>query len=508
MFALDLGAARSRKRHWFRDLKSSISNHDSPMTLSTRLTLKTAALIAALLVVAGVSLWGLGGLNRDLDDALGEYDRLRATYTFATTVEQARVVLATDPGNTARLRPLVQRALIELDGDEMALDPALAQELRGDLSMLDRAIREGTYGQPTRDELTGPLNTAVNRLGAEADAIEARIAEVGENADRRRRSVTRLLLMTTGIVALLAVLIGLWQYRAVMTPMRRLSRGVDRLAKGDFADRLRATGDKEFVKLAADFNRMADELAGMYADLEEKVRVRSAQLAQSERLASVGFLAAGVAHEINNPLGIIAGEAELALMALPADVDEVTRQPLTAIRDEAFRCKAITQKLLSLATPGSGKKEPVELHTLSQEVAGLVRTLPQHAGREVVVDTPRVGGGAVVPSDAAQLKQVLLNLVLNALEATDTGGRVEVRPSAAREGRASIAVHDNGRGMDDDTLARVFEPFYTEKNSPSTPGLGLGLSISHAIISDLGGTLSATSDGPGRGSTFTITLPV
>ncbi|MEM9413850.1 MAG: ATP-binding protein [Planctomycetota bacterium] len=473
------------------------------MTLSTRLTLKTAALIVALLVVAGVSLWGLGGLNRDLDDALGEYDKLRATYTFANKVETTRVVLATDPDNTARLRPLVQRALLELEGGELALAPALARELRGDLAQLDTAIREGTYGPPTRDELAGPLNTATNRLMGEAAAIEERIAEVGQTADARRRSVTRVLLSTTGIVALLAVLIGLWQYRAVMTPLRRVSRGVDRLAQGDFTQRLKATGDKEFVKLADDFSRMADELAGMYAGLEEKVRVRSAQLAQSERLASVGFLAAGVAHEINNPLGIIAGEAELALMALLDDADEEARKPLTAIRDEAFRCKAITQKLLSLARPGSGKKEPVDLQALAEEVAGLVRTLPQHEGCAVVVSGGP--GAAVAQSDPAQLRQVLLNLVINALEATDTGGRVELIVSGSGD-EVSVAVRDDGRGMDADTLARVFEPFYTEKNSPSTPGLGLGLSISHAIVSDLGGVLSAASDGVGKGSTFTITL--
>ncbi|MFI4859093.1 MAG: ATP-binding protein [Phycisphaerales bacterium JB063] len=473
------------------------------MTLSTRLALKTAALIAALLVVAGVSLWGLGGLNRDLDDALGEYDELRATYTFAKTFEQVRIVLAIDPGNTARLTQLVQRALLELEGDALGLDPLLADALRGDLAKLDNALRDGSYGPLTSQRMAEPLNIATNRLLAEIDAIETRIAEIDQTADHRRQAVTRLLVLTASVAALLAVFIGIWQYRAVMSPLRRLSRGVDRLAQGDFEQRLRATGDREFVKLADDFNRMAEELAGMYAGLEEKVRVRSAQLAQSERLASVGFLAAGVAHEINNPLGIIAGEAELALMQLPDTADDSARLPLAAIRDEAFRCKAITQKLLSLARPGPGKKERVDLFALAEEVAGLVRTLPQHEGREVVVSG---SGGAATQSDPAQLRQVLLNLVINALEATDTGGHVELRTASTAE-RVSVSVHDNGRGMDTDTLARVFEPFYTEKNNPSTPGLGLGLSISHAIVSDLGGTLVAASGGAGKGSAFTIALP-
>ena len=480
------------------------------MTLSTRLTLKTIALVAVLLVVAGVSLWGASELNRDVDEALVEYDRLRATYRFAITVEQARVVLSTDPENTARLRPLVQRAMFELEDESLALDPRLVAGLRGDLAALDEAIRAGTMGPLMREKMSGPLNTAISRLGGETQAIEQRIAEVGQTADRRRRWVAGVLVVTALLASVIAVCVGAWQYRAVMSPLRRLARGVDRLARGDFTQRLRVAGDGEFVKLAEDFNRMADELAGVYQGLEEKVRLRSAQLAQSERLASVGFLAAGVAHEINNPLGIIAGEAELALMSLPADAGAPgvpgVRGPLTVIRDEAFRCKMITQKLLSLARPGSGQARAVDLSAAAAEVVGLVRTLPQQAGRDLVVIDR---GGAVAQSDPAQVRQVLLNLVVNALEACEAGtGRVEIEPQVLDGGGwVAVAVRDNGRGMDAATLGRVFEPFYTEKHSPSTPGLGLGLSISHAIVADLGGVLSAESAGPGRGSAFIMRLP-
>lgn len=474
------------------------------MSLGTRLTLKTAAIVGALLALAAVAWWGLNGLNRDLDAALDEYDQLRQVYELAVTIEQARVVLRTDPKNTGRLRPMVTKALLELDDQSLALRPELAGQLRGDLLTVYEALSAGQGEERPADPaaLAGALSQATNRLAVEARQIEQRIAAVGVAADQRRARVTRWVGGAALVAAVLAIGVGFWQYLAVMRPLRRLERGVNRLARGDFTEKLVGTGDREFVRLAEDFNAMADQLRGLYQSLEDKVRQRSRQLAQSERLASVGFLAAGVAHEINNPLAIIAGEAELALGALPADADAASRDALSAIRDEAFRCKAITQKLLSLARPGSDAREAVDLRKLAGDVATLVRTLPQHEGRKLNV----VGPAATVPTDPAQVRQVLLNLIINALEASPVDGIVQVSV-AVTEDRARVIVADQGRGMDEQTLARVFEPFYTEKRTPSAPGVGLGLSISHAIIEDLGGRLTAASDGPGRGSTFTIELP-
>eukprot|EP00752_Nemacystus_decipiens_P013786 g12239.t1 len=368
--------------------------------------------------------------------------------------------------------------------------------MRNELLEVLRSLEELTAGQDVLPTTAESLYTVINKLVSEISDTEAGIKAIEQNADRHRTKVLISIAGTAALTAVLAILVGVWQYRAVMNPLKRLQHGVERLAAGDFADELKQTGDLEFVALANDFNRMADELQTLYRDLEDKVRLRSAQLAQSERLASVGFLAAGVAHEINNPLAIIAGEAELALGALPKDADEELRQVLTTTRDEAFRCKGITQKLLSLARPGSGKRENTDLQTLAHEVASLVKTLPQNEGREVMVQGQR----AVVQTDPAQIKQVLLNLVINALEAVpDHAGVVRLRVSGD-EGRPAIEVHDNGKGIEPEALAHVFEPFYTSKKSPSTPGLGLGLSISHAIIEDLGGTLTAMSSGPGQGS--------
>lgn len=474
------------------------------MSLGTRLTLKTAVLVLAVVVVAVVAVWGLRGLNRDLDAALGQYDRLRETYTLSNSIEQVRSLTRQDPPQTERVRQLLQRLIIASEQGGSVMDDQRLAQVQGGLRSALVVLDEPGTERSRLDQAYAQLNTSVNSLLGEIDDTSARIQQIERDAEDNRTQVVQRVVLTAAITALLAIVVGIWQYLAVMNPLRRLQRGVERLASGDFADRLKASGDREFVHLADDFNRMADELSTLYQDLEDKVRLRSSQLAQSERLASVGFLAAGVAHEINNPLAIIAGEAELALGALPADADGALCKALVDIRDEAFRCKGITQKLLSLARPGSDDLEPVVLVSLANEVASLIRTLPQHAGRTLTVQGDE---SVAATSDAPQLKQVLLNLVINALEAVEPGrGRVDISVEECGE-IAAIAIRDNGKGLDADSIERVFQPFYTERKSPTTPGLGLGLSISHAIIEDLGGRLFAVSEGIGRGSTFTIELP-
>lgn len=479
-------------------------NYNVPMSLGTRLTLKTAVLVLAVVVVAAAALWGLGGLNRDLDAALGEYDRLREVYSLSNDLSLSLGLVRFATDQPERLEQSLMRARLQTDALEGLADTDRLDDIRLAIREAQSTLKQGDFDENSLVTLRSPINRALSYLSSEIESTARSIESIERGAEDQRARVQFLVTITAIGAALLAIVVGIWQYLAVMRPLNHLQRGVKRLSSGDFTETLRATGDREFVALADDFNRMANELSTLYRDLEEKVRMRSAQLAQSERLASVGFLAAGVAHEINNPLAIIAGEAELALGALTDDAGVELRRSLETTRDEAFRCKAITQKLLSLASPGSGAREPVDVFALAQEVASLVRSLPQHEGRAV-----HIAGDASARSQtvASQVKQVLLNLVINALEAVEPGtGRIDLQVGRVDD-RVAIHVRDNGKGLDSDTLKRVFQPFYTEKKSPTTPGLGLGLSISHAIIEDLGGRLSASSDGPGKGSTFTIELP-
>ncbi len=306
-----------------------------------------------------------------------------------------------------------------------------------------------------------------------------------------------------------------------MGPLGRIGAGVRAFAGGDFDRRIAPGGDREFAALAADFNRMADDLGRLYADLEQRVRDQSRELVRSERLASVGYLAAGVAHEINNPLGIIAGYAERAARQLerdPADT-AATRRALAVVADEAFRCKAITDRLLSLARPGSDDRAVVPLDRIARDVVATVGGLGTFGTRRLTVDVDAAAAAddAAAETDltvsvrAGEIHQVVLNLVVNALEAVPAdGGRVRVAVARVAGG-VELRVTDDGRGMTAAVLDRVFEPFYTDKRgtapTPLRGGTGLGLSIAHAIVADHGGRLTAASDGPGKGSVFTITLP-
>ena len=235
------------------------------------------------------------------------------------------------------------------------------------------------------------------------------------------------------------------------------------------------------------------------------------RLTESEKQVSLGMLAAGVAHEINNPLSIISGYAEMAQKWLRGEPDADRRAEavvaLETIRQEAFRCRGITDQLLSLSRHGAEQREPLPLEPVVSEVCRLVEGLSRYRDRTIVVENTLPDHVRVMGSEP-ELKQVMLNLVVNALEATEpwTG---EIHVGLARSnGVARVTVADNGRGLSAESLQKVFEPFVTFRRQGGRRGLGLGLSISHAIIDRHGGRIVAASDGPGRGSAFTIELPV
>jgi signal transduction histidine kinase len=176
------------------------------------------------------------------------------------------------------------------------------------------------------------------------------------------------------------------------------------------------------------------------------------------------------------------------------------------IRDEAFRCKEITSRLLSLARGGTDAREPLRLDDMARQVAVLTKGLTRYRDRRVVADFDSTELLEVV-ANPTEIKQVLLNLTVNALEAVPPQ-RGEVRLTGRRSGDwVEVAVEDNGKGMSADTMQNVFEPFFTNKRGAGDPGTGLGLSITHAIVENHGGRIRAESAGIGRGSKFSILLP-
>jgi two-component system NtrC family sensor kinase len=251
------------------------------------------------------------------------------------------------------------------------------------------------------------------------------------------------------------------------------------------------------------------QVVGIQLASEEHEAELSGQLVQASKLASVGELAAGIAHEINNPLAIIAEEVGVLKDSLDPELAEADDEPLDleehldAIHDAVFRCRDITRKLLTFVRKTEVRVEAQDVHGILDEV------LDQMLGNElsisnVVVERRYDPEISEIYTDRNQLVQVFVNLVKNAIDAMPRGGQLTVT-TRVREGRAAVSIRDNGSGMPPETLERVFMPFFTTKDPGK--GTGLGLSVSYTIIRNFGGDFYVESS-PGKGSTFTVELPL
>lgn len=308
-----------------------------------------------------------------------------------------------------------------------------------------------------------------------------------------------------------------WSFHvSLLRPLKALLEGAKKVAEGQYNHTVTLNNaPAELQVLARGLNAMTQHFLEIRDDLDQQVRERSNEVIRNEQLASVGFLAAGVAHEINNPLATIAWSAEslesrtLELIGESDWPDDdprrgelvVIRRYLRRIQDEAFRVKGITDGLLDFSRLGSTRKVETDLRELVDSVVDLVKHLGKHRGKDVKIEAPGRLNAVVCPQS---IKQVVLNLVTNALDSVAADGNVLIKLTDAGD-QAVLQVIDDGCGMTTETLQHVFEPFFTLKRDQQ--GTGLGLAITHRIVIDHQGTIVPRSEGPSKGSTFTVTLP-
>ena len=499
------------------------------MTLRRKMGLQIAAMIGGLLLVSGAAFWGLDAVHEDYGLAAAGYRELRQVYEVGSHLAAAKLLLMPGRPDRAGAAAEVERAAERFEllihpasaepGQRVEKDPAAEAAVRAALADAQRQLNSPAQQFIEEDILAADgraVSGAIGKISDLASGIRAAIEAHQRSAIHTHALATRTVAGVSAAIIFASIVLGIMQYRGVIKPLGTLRWGVRKMAAGQFAERLTLRGGEEFVELAGEFNRMAGELDGFYHLLEQKVAQKSKELIQSERLASVGYLAAGVAHEINNPLSIISGYAEHSLQQLKQQAlthgNEDVARSLSIICEEAFRCKDITAKLLSLSRQGEQTRQDVCLADVAEQVASIVGGLREYHDRRLEVALP---GGSTdadrqrlrVSAVEAEMKQVVLNLTLNALEASPApGGQVRIEISRSGE-NVELAVIDNGRGMSPATLERVFEPFYTEKRGSRSHGTGLGLSITHAIVQSHGGSIRAQSDGEAKGSRFTVTLP-
>jgi PAS domain S-box-containing protein len=233
----------------------------------------------------------------------------------------------------------------------------------------------------------------------------------------------------------------------------------------------------------------------------EQLQQTQQELVQKERLASVGQLAAGVAHEINNPLGTILLFAD-AMRKETSEGDQ-KREDLKTIIDETIRCKNIVSGLLNFARQQEVLAQEVDLHALIEEVIQQLQVRREFEGVSIVREfSPSLSS---IQADPGQLKQVFVNLLDNAADAMDGRGTITITTRAMDRRQVEINISDTGRGIPEENLSRLFTPFFTTK--PMGKGTGLGLSIVYGIIKVHRGQISVHSQ-VGQGTTFTVTLPM
>jgi signal transduction histidine kinase len=399
-----------------------------------------------------------------------------------------------------------------LDPDGGEFEAGQIEQMRQTLAALERAVEAARFDPDLKRVMQDKDVAAAHaRLFRQATDLHAHLFDDVRDSYEASKANQRRALVITGTattLALVLVLTLLYYFRVwVFRPIKELQAGVHRVHGGNFDQPITLSSKDELEDLANEFNAMTVRLRDIYKSLAQQVNERTRQLVRSERMVSVGFLAAGVAHEINNPLASIAFCSEAlerrlqdVLSKSPADAETITKY-LKMVQQEAFRCKQITQKLLDFSRSG-GRREPVDLTALIADVLEVAQHLPNAKGKTVEFRADRPLNAIVSGPD---IKSVVLNLVVNALDSMAEGGKLTATLTD-RDTHAEMVFADTGCGMTAEVLENIFEPFYTRSRTGN--GTGLGLSISHQIVDQHGGTIVATSGGAGRGSTFTVRLPV
>lgn len=385
----------------------------------------------------------------------------------------------------------------------------------GKVSDEDLATRLGSSAASVR-------TSEIRGLGRVLDILSPAYGPTGEHILSVRYLVScrsidtklqeiRLQFLRIGLISI-AISLGLVAFVAGRTtrPIKELTDGARAVARGELGTRILVRRGDEIGTLAEAFNDMAQSLARSQAELSEKnnallvaneeLRNMQEQMIRAERLAAIGELAAGISHEIDNPVGIILGYAELLLEDL--EEGDPRREDVTAILNECKRCRRITGGLLGFARSAPSRSEPVILQDLVRETLATLK--PQKLFKEVETVFSSSPAPVRIVGDADQLRQVLVNLFLNAAQAMEGKGRLQVEVRGGME-KGAVRVSDSGPGIPVELREMIFAPFFSTK--PKGKGTGLGLSVCRKLVEDHGGRLWA-DEASGSGALFIMELPL
>jgi len=341
-----------------------------------------------------------------------------------------------------------------------------------------------------------------------------------------RKNAITMAAYSLGFIIIASLCVGLFVHRLVYVPLRDLETGAKRLSSGNLEQMIPVRSEDEFGRLAASFNAMTVALGNSRLQLREwghtleqkvetrtqELRIAEAEAARTEKLASVGLLAAGIAHELNNPLTGVLTFTTLLRKKMPdgsADAED-----LDLVIRETKRCAAIIRRLLDFAREKTPEKKFTDLNLVNEDTARIIERPASFRDIEIAMDLdpdlPQVW------VDADLIKQVIMNMLVNAQHAIEHEGSITVRsrrfpqPKSPEPGgqpvpMVEISIIDTGCGIPEKNLKRIVDPFFTSKEVGK--GTGLGLSVSHGIVRAHGGAIEVEST-VGNGSTFRIYLPL
>jgi signal transduction histidine kinase len=410
----------------------------------------------------------------------------RQTPAVLQAIAQLEALRSTpeEHGLLARLKRKLQQIDQSMKDDELLLDEVFGP-IGGDAPMIDTKVKEAAE-QLLRREQSIKLNLA--NLSAE---LRLRSHETAVRLEQEENRAVWATLILSVVVVVVGVAVMLLATRAVR-PLRRLAERAKEIARGDYKQRVDVSSADEIGALGREFNAMA-------AALEQ----REAELIRSERLATVGKVAAQITHEVRNPLSSIGLNAEMleeelaALEGSPAMIEEL-KGLARAIVKEVDRLTEITEEYLRFARLPRPK---LEREDLGEIVSSLLAFMKQELdGRNIAVDA-QLQPLPPVAADEQQMRQALLNLLRNAAEAMRDGGRLEI--AAAPDGaHVRLTIRDSGQGIAPEHLPKIFDPFFSTKEH----GTGLGLALTRQIIVEHGGAIEVQSELQ-RGTTFVVRLP-
>ncbi|MCB4790589.1 MAG: HAMP domain-containing histidine kinase [Elusimicrobia bacterium] len=469
------------------------------ITIKLRLII-TFAFFILLIIFMGIMLVSFSVMNKNFSSEIVKnysqlylYQNIYQDYNFQTqSLDNYRSTGQPEHLNKFYLYDsLITKKMIELS------NPPEFDEWHGQYKRLVKIVTDNK-GLPVRqfeDILSKRLALLNGDLKFKIELLIQKHADTIIKLDKTMMDINKLSIISSLGISILSVLLSglmsLLIFKSIIYPLMVFQQGTKMIGDGNLEYRIRINSKDEIAKLAESFNSMIENLRNLQL-----------QIVQMDRMSSIGQLAGGVAHEINNPLTGVLGQAQLLLEKLSPD--SPYRRNVERIEIAAQRCRTIVRALLDFAREKNYKFIPTDINELVNET--LEFTKSEMNSRKIVLEKDIPDPMPYVQVSPGHIQQVFLNIVNNAIHAMPDGGKLYISASMVENNILEIAFADTGLGIKKENIGHVFDPFFTTKDIGK--GTGLGLTISYSIVKRHNGEILVKSDGENKGASFLIRLPI